>query len=541
MERYQLFLSRLTVRNFLSLPLHRLASFKKKEVCHETNKASLCWLVFLSFLLFAVLLFSHSSVYGQWTSVTPPTVSGDWYLNAVHFTSENEGWAVGGNVLLHYQNGAWTSVTPPTVSGDWYLNAVHFTSENEGWAVGGNVLLHYQNGAWTSVTPPTVSGDWYLNAVHFTSENEGWAVGGNVLLHYQNGAWTSVTPAIMIENWGVSAVHFTSATEGWAVGVDESNGRGLLLHYQNGDWTLVTPPTVSMYWDLGDVHFTSPDDGWAVGKGNKNGGGVLLHYQNGSWTSVTPPIVGGGWILSAVHFTSENEGWAVGENAVGDDTGVLLHYQNGSWTSASTEIGNWIYGVHFTSATKGWAVGRSLEGGLLLRYSVDLSPNEGTIGTQITITGSGLGTKKGKVLIGGMATKIAKDGWKPDSITSTVSRVPSSGTYDIRVKRSKDADIPFFNAFTVKPPEIDSLSAYEGVVETPITISGRFFGTKKGKVYLENPTSGKKKTCKVKSWGMDSITFIVPKTSKSFPPNTYVLKVDNKIGTAEAPLEFTVD
>jgi hypothetical protein len=49
---------------------------------------------------------------------------------------------------------------------------------------------------------------------------------------------------------------------------------------------------------------------------------------------------------------------------------------------------------------------------------------EGTIGTQFTITGADFGIKKGKVLLGGVATKIAKDGWQPNSITCTVTKVP---------------------------------------------------------------------------------------------------------------------
>jgi hypothetical protein len=40
---------------------------------------------------------------------------------------------------------------------------------------------------------------------------------------------------------------------------------------------------------------------------------------------------------------------------------------------------------------------------------------------------------------------------------------------------------------------------------------------------------------------MDSITFIVPKISKSFPKATYPLKVINKVGTADAPEDFTID
>jgi hypothetical protein len=38
-----------------------------------------------------------------------------------------------------------------------------------------------------------------------------------------------------------------------------------------------------------------------------------------------------------------------------------------------------------------------------------------------------------------------------------------------------------------------------------------------------------------------ALAFEVPKTSESFPPGTYPLKVINKIGIAAAPLDFTVD
>ena len=171
-----------------------------------------------------------------------------------------------------------------------------------------------------------------------------------------------------------------------------------------------------------------------------------------------------------------------------------------------------------------------------------LLPAEGTIGTQITINGSGFGDKKGKVLIGGVATKISKDGWKPDSITCTLSKVPSVGTLDVIIKPYKAFDIPLSNAFTVKPPEIDSLNFYHGVAGvTPITITGNFFSTKKGKVYLEYEKNGqpKKKNCKVTSWGMDSITFVVPKGLVSGV--AYPLEVDNKVGIAGAPSSFTID
>ncbi len=89
-------------------------------------------------------------------------------------------------VLLHYLNGSWSAVTTPTVSSDWGLMAVHFTSSNEGWAIGSNaqpnykgVLLHYLNGSWTFIDPADVSLKWGLDGVSFSSPNSGWAVGGD--------------------------------------------------------------------------------------------------------------------------------------------------------------------------------------------------------------------------------------------------------------------------------------------------------------------------------------------------------------------------
>jgi hypothetical protein len=170
------------------------------------------------------------------------------------------------------------------------------------------------------------------------------------------------------------------------------------------------------------------------------------------------------------------------------------------------------------------------------------TPSEGTIGTEITIIGSGFGTQKGKVLIGGVAAKIAKDGWADDRIIALLTKVPPAGEpYNITITPQKAASITLSNAFTVKYPGIDSLDFYHGAIGDPITITGNFFSTKKGKVYLEYEKNGlpKNKNCKVTSWNMDSITFVVPKGLVS--GTAYPLKVINKVGIAGAPSDFTID
>ena len=74
----------------------------------------------------------------------------------------------------------------------------------------------------------------------------------------------------------------------------------------------------------------------------------------------------------------------------------------------------------------------------------------------------------------------------------------------------------------------DPVSGTEGA---EITVSGNYFGSKKGKVYLVNPSNGKKRNCKVISWTMNptdrtsAIKFIVPKVDAG----NYWLYVSNKV------------
>ena len=371
--------------------------------------------VIMLFLPFIFLLFLQSLAHGgQWTSVVPPSVSTPGYLAGIHFSSDNEGWAVGEDsknkkgVLLHYSNGSWKSVTSPTLGKTWRLNGIHFTSADEGWAVGldnsdtlvnpAGVLLHYSGGVWTSVTPPSVSSDWWLNAVHFTSADEGWAVGYDdtnsaaVLLHYSGGIWTQYATSTG-NYWQLNAVHFTSADEGWAVGVG-----GVLLHYSGGTWASVTPPATSNIWDLNGVHFTSAGEGWAVGVEydikNKNTIGVLLHYTTSDgWVAVAPPTLSKTFELTGVHFISADEGWAVGYDnkyTLVNTAGVLLHYTtSGGWESVTppTVKSQWdLRGVHFTSQGQGWAVG-----GFMGLTDVLLHYDSGTRILAVSSSGAGTG------------------------------------------------------------------------------------------------------------------------------------------------------
>ena len=92
-----------------------------------------------------------------------------------------------------------------------------------------------------------------------------------------------------------------------------------------------------------------------------------------------------------------------------------------------------------------------------------------------------------------------------------------------------DAEDEEEDGFTVKAPEIVSITPNSGSVSNQITISGNFFGSKKPKVYLGYVSKGKptKTSCSVLSWSDDENIFTVPK----LPLGTYDVIVTNSVSS----------
>jgi photosystem II stability/assembly factor-like uncharacterized protein len=166
--------------------------------------------------------------------------------------------------------------------------------------------------------------------------------------------------------------------------------------------------------------------------------------------------------------------------------------------------------------------------------SHSLTPNEATIGTESLLTGSGLGSKAGKVTIGGVKFKALS--WSDTSIRWLMKKPLAPGIYDVTVtpKEPKGAaPVICSSCFTVEAPEIESVIPDTGPVGTLISLNGNYFGTKKGKVYLVDG-SGNQLKCKVISWTMDSVTnvgeivFSIPKQAVI---SDYSIAVTNQIGS----------
>jgi hypothetical protein len=165
-----------------------------------------------------------------------------------------------------------------------------------------------------------------------------------------------------------------------------------------------------------------------------------------------------------------------------------------------------------------------------------VSPPRVTAGSEITVKGTELGTRKGKVLLGGVKGKPL--GWAPESVPTLFKKVPMPpAVYDLEVYRKdpkKSPPLVMADALEVKPPEILLVSPESGEIGDPILVTGKFFGPRKVKLTL----GGKK--CKVigTTWeplsGKSEVTFLVP---KKLADGTYELTLTNKVGTATASFE----
>jgi hypothetical protein len=173
-------------------------------------------------------------------------------------------------------------------------------------------------------------------------------------------------------------------------------------------------------------------------------------------------------------------------------------------------------------------------------YEATPSALEGTYGTEIQYGGapSGFGDKKGKIYINGVKQKV--DSWANASVTMIFTKFKDMAidtSYDVSIqwkpkgsKTTNIIDLP--GAFTLRKPLLPLTNTYSGAANTEFTITvtdGKWFGTKKGKVYI----GGEK--CKVKEWAMNpttgesTVTFVI---NKKLVAATYALELENKIGRA---------
>ncbi|MCG3133414.1 MAG: hypothetical protein HMLKMBBP_00571 [Planctomycetes bacterium] len=178
------------------------------------------------------------------------------------------------------------------------------------------------------------------------------------------------------------------------------------------------------------------------------------------------------------------------------------------------------------------AVAGGLAGGAAAAID-QVGPGEGTVGTVLTITGSGFGTKKPKVSL----SDFESPGFLPLKVLSfsdteiTAQVVPGRGKTAARgglfavLVSNKDAPEDFISedTFRISVPLLDETSPATLAPRGTLTVTGSLFGTKKGKVLI----GGKK--AKVTQW---TDTEILATAHKKTPAGTQDVTVENMIGQA---------
>ena len=171
------------------------------------------------------------------------------------------------------------------------------------------------------------------------------------------------------------------------------------------------------------------------------------------------------------------------------------------------------------------------------------TPDNGTLGTEIELSGPGFGIKKGKVYLerDGVryATKVSE--WNlegaSDLIRVIMKKAPPAGQYRIVLVSKEIGEISADDTFEVMAPEVDAISVALLEGKRVATIQGDYFGsTKKPKVSMNDGT--KDLSCKVISF---TDTEIKCNLNKLVINGTYTVKVivGNTL-TGERVLTITV-
>lgn len=162
--------------------------------------------------------------------------------------------------------------------------------------------------------------------------------------------------------------------------------------------------------------------------------------------------------------------------------------------------------------------------------TIDMAtPTSVAVGSTLTITGSGFGLSKPKVLLFDGATEkkytLKVDTFTDTTITATIKKaVLGDLTLQVIVK---GVALPLEgpDAIRVEAPLVTSLSTTEADPDEEFTIFGDYFGIKKSRILVGSAKA------KVLSWTMNEIHVLMPK--KLFN-GLFNVTVDNKVGIDDA-------
>ncbi len=149
-----------------------------------------------------------------------------------------DGWAVGfGPSLVRLEKGSARLVRTAAGLRSSYFLGLWGSSASDVWAVGTNIVLHYDGKDWTQA-PIDTGGFLGLTAVWGSGPKDIWAVGwSGAIRHYDGSGWQAVASGVTAN---LKSVHGTGDKSAFAVG--ES---GSLLRWDGSAWRSTSGLTIS--------------------------------------------------------------------------------------------------------------------------------------------------------------------------------------------------------------------------------------------------------------------------------------------------------
>lgn len=322
-------------------------------------------------------------------------------LNAVDFSTANDGWAVGFDykmrsgdavsrerpLVVSFDDDSFEKMTPPRDPTRSYelqgvaaiapddVHAVGYSYANSGPTTA--VAFHWDGTGWTELEVPSPGRQTWLRAVSANAPDDVWAVGDfsrrndsgeSLVLHYDGIEWSQVpspNPRTYNLLWDVDVL---SPDEAWAVGyTTKSNGREqpLALKWNGTEWRrqffrLDFPKSYSL---LG-VDAVSSEQVVTVGAGTH--GALIIDFDGSDWWFAQFPDTRGSEQLNDVAATATHQ-WTVGQRFVlrPYETVIPLmgHSSDDEWRLATYEGQDYgsFESVTLDDAGSAWAVGETFD------------------------------------------------------------------------------------------------------------------------------------------------------------------------------------
>jgi hypothetical protein len=303
----------------------------------------------------------------------------DHALRDVAVIARADAWAVGDDLIVHWDGTAW-SVAGPSIMRQHTFRAVAARNADDVWVAGSIVsmdqnrplLLHFDGAGWTRVQMPRHSGESWLTDVIAMRGGAMWAIGGWVrytpdvyrqgsLVYRSDGSrWRMIDVPRRVA--GLAAATPSGRRGLWAVGMVENPlDHPAALRWSGRAWRVDRLPEYERNTfatdivSLGRGRLTVVGSIWYDAGSDWLAGVYIANYEDGRWTlekrtpeaSLSAVAVGpGGWQL------------AVGQ-ARPDFRAIVLARDVSGWHRMPVPAprSSALIGVDIRSATDAWAVG----------------------------------------------------------------------------------------------------------------------------------------------------------------------------------------